>query len=172
MRVLGLDPGTITGWCVINGSFIASGIWDLSVARKVRETIDKDEADGLRLMNLRSRLNEIGRDHEFDILVYEASRNLKYGNAVRVSAELQAVIQLWAIDNMIQFKGYSPKEIKKHATGNGNCDKNAMMVAAHNRWPDVHRMGPSEWPSDEADARWLADLAAEQLSPISVEGGQ
>lgn len=168
MRILALDAATQTGWCVMDGKFIASGTWDLSVDRTFRESMDKDEAGGARLMNLRTKLNEIHRDHPFDILVYEASRNLKYGNAVRVSAELQAVIQLWAIDNMIQFKGYSPGEIKKHATGSGRANKNAMIVAAFNRWPDVHRMGPSEWPSDEADARWLADLAAEQFAPVEA----
>lgn len=160
MRILALDPASRTGWCVVDGSFIASGTWDLSVRR--------DESSGMRLIRLRAKLNEIHQEKNVELLVYEASRNLKYGNPIRVAAELQGVIQVWAIDNMIEFKGYSPSEIKKHATGKGNCNKNAMMVAAHNRWPNVHRMGPSEWSSDEADARWLADLAAEQLSPVSV----
>ena len=159
MRILALDPATRTGWCVMDGSFIASGTWDLSVRR--------DESSGMRLIRLRTKLNEIHKETNVDLLVYEASRNLRHGNPIRVAAELQGVIQVWAIDNQIEFKGYSPSEIKKHATGKGNCDKNAMMVAAFNRWPDVHPTGPADWPSDEADARWLADLAVQQLCPES-----
>lgn len=166
MRILAIDPATSCGWCVMDGSFIASGTWNLSVDLKIRAIVDKDEAGGMRLANLRSKLNEVQQEKSVDLLVYEASRNLRYGHAVRVAAELQGVIQLWAIDHMIQFKGYSPSEIKKHATGRGNCNKNAMMVAAHNRWPG-HHGAPLLWSSDEADARWLADLAAEQFSPVS-----
>ena len=168
MRILALDAATQTGWCVIDGDFIVSGTWDISVDRTTRANIDTDEAGGMRLANLRRKLNELQQEKTVDILVYEASRNLRYGNPVRVAAELQGVIQLWAIDNMVQFKGYSPSEIKKHATGKGNCNKNAMMVAAFNKWPNVHRMGPSEWSSDEADARFLCDLAFKQLCPIEV----
>ena len=167
MRILALDPATQTGWCVMDGSFIVSGTWDLSVSRKARADMDQDEADGIRLVNLRSKLNDIQRDGAIDMLVYESSRNLQFGNAIRVAAELQGVIQVWAIDNQVMFKGYSPGEIKKHATGSGRADKNAMMVAAYNRWPDVHRTGPADWSSDEADARWLADLAVQQLCPES-----
>ena len=160
MRILALDPATSCGWCVVDGNFIVSGTWDLSVRR--------DESSGMRLIRLRAKLNEIQREQTIDLLVYEASRNLQHGNAIRVAAELQGVIQVWAIDNHIEFKGYSPGEIKKYATGSGRADKNAMMVAAFNKWPNVHRMGPSEWSSDEADARWLADLAVDQLSPLTT----
>lgn len=164
MRILAIDPATSCGWCVVDGSFIASGTWDLSVRR--------DESSGMRLIRLRAKLNEIHKEKNVDILVFEAARHAapKMQGALSVHAELQGVIKLWAIDNMVQFKGYSPSEIKKHATGKGNCNKNAMMVAAHNRWPTVHRMGPSEWSSDEADARWLADLAASLFA--SAETGR
>ena len=163
MRILGIDPATRTGWCVVDGDFVASGTWDLSVRR--------DESSGMRLIRLRAKLNEIQKEKNVDVLVFEANRHvIGRRSGATVGAELQGVIKLWAIDNMVQFKGYSPSEIKKHATGKGNCNKNAMMVAAHNRWPEVHRMGPAYWTSDEADARWLADLAAEHLSPVSGEG--
>ena len=154
----------------MDGSFITSGVWDLSVSRKSRADMDKDEANGMRLVNLKHKLNEVHSDYDFEFVAYEASRNLRYGDAVRVAAELVGVIQVWAIGNIVSFKGYSPSQIKHHATGNGNANKNAMMIAAHKQWPDVHRMGPSEWPSDEADARWLADLAAERLREPSSRG--
>ena len=158
MRILALDPATRTGWCVMDGSFIASGTWDLSVRR--------DESSGMRLIRLRAKLSEIHKEKNVDLLVFEANRHtIGRRSGATVGAELQGVIKLWAIDNMVQFKGYSPSEIKKHATGKGGCNKNAMMVAAFNKWPDVHVTGPADWPSDEADARWLADLAVQQLCP-------
>lgn len=53
----------------------------------------------------------------------------------------------------VSYRGYSPAEIKKHATGKGNAGKPMMLAAAVRKWPD--------WSGDdnEADARWLVDLA-------------
>lgn len=154
MRILSLDPATRTGWCVVDGEFIVSGVWNLSCR--------KDEEPYLRPIRLRTQISKMHQEKNIDFLVYEFSCNLR-GNAIRVLGQLQTIISIWAIDNRVLLKGYSPKEIKKHATGKGNCNKDAMKWAAKERWPEVY-LHRAEWPSDEADARWLADLAAEQFS--------
>ena len=44
------------------------------------------------------------------------------------------------------------RDIKLHATGKGNADKDAMVAAAEARWGVICRT------DDEADALWLLDL--------------
>ena len=151
MRILAIDPATQTGWCVMDGDQIESGVWNLS------ERVDKSPY--LRPIRLRTKLSEMHRHKNIDFLVYEYSCNLR-GHAIRVIGQLHTVISIWAIDNQVAFRGYAPKEIKLHATGKGSCNKDDMVRAAQERWP---RTEP--WTSDEADARWLADLAVQQLCP-------
>ncbi len=141
MKILALDQATHCGFAHSDGQ---SGVWDLSVK--------KDESSGMRLIRLRLHLNEFS--DKTDILIFEASRNMKYGNAVRVAAEIQGLITTWAIDNNVEYTGVSPMVIKKHATGSGNASKGAMVDAAIEKWPEK---GISD--DNEADALWLLDFA-------------
>ena len=125
MKILALDPATVTGWAHSNGP---SGIWDLSIRR--------DESKGMRLIRLNRMLREIHESVGIDLLVYEAARNAgpKMQGALVVQAELQGVIKLFCESNGIEFIGLSPSEIKKHATGKGNANKVAMVAAAKERF--------------------------------------
>lgn len=46
-----------------------------------------------------------------------------------------------------------PAEVKKHATGKGNANKDLMVATAARRWNNVNSFS-------EADAAWLAHIAA------------
>lgn len=146
MNILALDPATKCGWAI---SPEVSGTWDLSIRR--------DESSGMRLIRLEGKLNEILQAHKIDLLVYEAARHSapKMQGALVVQATLQGVIVLWAEKNNIEYQGFSPSEIKKHATGKGNASKEkAVWPAAKQRWPHVNFE-----THDQADAVWLLDLA-------------
>lgn len=145
MKILALDPATNCGWAHSSGPF---GTWDLSIRR--------DESRGMRLIRLRGKLNELMEADRFDLLVFEAARNCapKMQGALVVQAELQGVIVLWCEDMGIDYKGISPSEVKKHATGNGNAGKPKMIEAAKTRWPD-RVIGDDNM----ADALWILDLA-------------
>jgi len=108
----------------------------------------------MKLVRLRGKLNEFLTAGQIGLVVFEAARHCapKMQGALVVQAELQAVIKLWCQDNAIEYRGYSPSEIKKHATGKGNANKQMMVDAARLRWPAVE-------DDNEADARWLLDLA-------------
>lgn len=142
MNILALDPATNMGWAHSGG---VSGTWDLSVRR--------DESGGMRLLRLKGKLTE-ALAAGVDLVVYEAARNAapKMQGALVVQAGIQGVLLLWCEENGIEYRGYSPTEIKKHATGKGNANKAAVMAAARARgW---------EFKDDnEADALWLLDLA-------------
>jgi len=144
VNLLALDPATSCGWAHSCG---ASGTWKL----KVRS----DESDGMRLLRLHGKLDEIKRTVGVDLLVFEAARALRFGNATRVAGEIGGAVKLWCEQNKVNCRGYSPPEIKKHATGKGNADKVAMLDAARAKWPTVE-------DDNEADALWLLDLATKE----------
>ena len=144
MKVLALDLATKTGWAHSCG---VSGVWDFSVRR--------DESSGMRLIRLVSKLNMILEEVGVDLVLFEAARHAGPGmqGALVVHAEIQGTVKLWCEQNNIQFRGYSPSEIKKHATGKGNANKEKMVEAARVKWPDVELID-----DNQADALWLLDL--------------
>lgn len=146
LRILALDPATKCGWAHSSG---ASGTWDLSVKA--------DESSGMRLIRLQAKLLEIKKTVGVDLVVFEASRNLQYGNAVRVAAQIQGVVELVCTNECIEYRGYSASEIKKHATGSGGAKKDKMIEAAKKKWPKVEIVD-----DNHADALWLLDLATSQ----------
>jgi len=154
MKILALDPATHCGWAYSMDGVGASGTWDLSVRR--------DESSGMRLVRLVGKLNGL---HEsatgpLDLLVFEAARHAgpKMQGALVVQAEIQGVIKQWCESKRIQYRGYSPSEIKKHATGKGNANKEKMMEAARANWPD-RAIGDD----NEADALWILDFAQKEV---------
>lgn len=149
MNILAIDPATKCGWA---HSFGISGTWDLSVRR--------DESAGMRLIRLRGKLKEVASCAGVEMLVFEAARHAspKMAGALVVQSELQSVIKVWCEDNVIEYRGYSPSEIKKYATGKGNANKAMMVEAAREKWPELIIED-----DNQADALWLLDLARQQL---------
>lgn len=147
--ILALDLSTKTGWATPH----ASGVWDLSVRR--------DESSGMRLIRLRGKLNELASLEPITLVVFEAARHAAPGmqGALSVQSELQGLVKVWCHDHGHEYRGYSPSEIKKHATGKGNSNKQAMVDAAQGKWPDK---GPLD--DNEADALWLLDLAEKEYA--------
>jgi len=145
ISVLALDIGTNTGWAHSCG---AGGVWDLSVG--------PDESTGYRLIKLRGMLNDIKSKYGVDLVVFEAPRNLRYGHATRVLAQFQAVIEMWCIDNNVEYKGFSPTEIKRYATGSGHANKEQMLNAAKKKWPKIR-------DPNHADARWLLEMVCDTV---------
>lgn len=155
MNHLALDPATNCGFAHSCG---VCGTWDLSIRR--------DESKGMRLLRLRGKLNEIKSGAGVDLVSFEAARHAapKMQGALVVQAELQGVIILWCEDNGIEYQGFSPTEIKKHATGKGNAGKADMLAAARAKWTKL------SIPDDNtADALWLLDLAQFRLGLKQIE---
>jgi len=152
MRILALDFATRTGWAHSSGPH---GVWELAVRR--------DESAGMRLIRFRGKLREVADNVGVDLIVFEAARHgaPTMQGALVVCAELQGVLKLWAEECGIEYRGYSPSEIKKHATGKGNASKSDMLAAARTPAQFV-KWGVVAW-HDEADALWLLDLVQRDL---------
>lgn len=153
MNLLALDLATKTGWAL---SVDVSGVWDLSIRR--------DEDSGMRLLRFRAKLNELHATSGFDVVAFEATRHAApgMGGAVVVQAELQGVLKVWCKEHSVSYRGYSPSEVKKRATGKGNAGKPAVVQAARERW------GIEPRDDNHADALWLLDLAKNDLHLTEV----
>ena len=151
MNILALDPATKCGWAHSCG---ASGTWDLSVRR--------DESAGMRLIRFRGKLEEIRNGTGIDLIVYEAARNAgpRMQGALVVHAELQGTLKLFCEQANLDYRGYSPVEIKKFATGKGNANKEQMVEALAERMGIPYIMEQN----NEVDAVWLLLLAQEQYA--------
>lgn len=145
--ILAIDPATQCGWAHSHGGF---GTWDLSIRR--------DESSGMRIFRLVGKLKEIQETVGFDLLVYEAARNAapKMQGALVTQATLQGAILLYCEQEGVQYRGYSPTEIKKHATGKGNASKSQMIDQAKALGYDVQ-------DDNAADAIHLLRLAQDHL---------
>jgi Holliday junction resolvasome RuvABC endonuclease subunit len=165
MPILALDPATQMGWAL---SPMISGVWDLSIKR--------DESMGMKFMRLRGKLNELLENYRIQLVVYEAARNAspKMQGSLVHQAQLQAIIIDWALLNGIESKGYSPKEIKKWATGNGNASKDAMVAYAKKRWPDVTIVDDNQadalllWQMAMLEYKFLAEVKKGNIHPASA----
>lgn len=127
--ILALDPATHCGWAM---SSLHSGVWDLSVKR--------DMSVGMKLLMLENYLEDAHSIGGFKMIAFEAARNTSIGGAVVSQAELQGLIKSWCLKKGVEYIGYSPSEIKKHATGKGNANKGAMVNAAKEKYPNIKIM--------------------------------
>jgi Holliday junction resolvasome RuvABC endonuclease subunit len=124
------------------------GVWDLSPKR--------DESKGMRLFRFKAKLNEIAKEVKLDAIVFERPAGF-HKNALIVEAEIVGVLKLWCEENKIEYRAYSAGEIKKFATGCGNCSKDLMVEAAQDK------LGMIGDDDNEADAMWLWQLAKKDL---------
>lgn len=149
--ILGIDPGTKCGWSLrLPDGTHKSGVWDLS--------LKKGEGIGMRYVRLRVQLahqhTELGG---FDLLAYEDVRRHTGTTAGHVYGGIVAVMTEFCEMRDIPYVGVPVGTIKKFATGKGNANKTKMLTAALKKWP-----GFEPATDDEADARWIAECAAQQ----------
>lgn len=145
MLILALDLGTKCGWACSNGE---SGVWNL----KPKST----ESIGQRYVKFEQHLSIYGAlyDCGADLIVYEEVHAHSAVDAAHVYGALQGILQLFCINNGIEYRGVGVGSIKKHATGKGNADKEAMVKAAVTKFKSVNILD-----SNHADALWLLDYA-------------
>lgn len=128
MRVLGIDPGSLaTGY----------GIVDLEDGEErivVSEILRLDGSDGhpLRLKKIYDGLLEVVEEYHPDYCAVEMPVYAKNAQSMLKLGRAQAAAILVAMNREIPVSQYTPKEIKKSVTGNGNASKRQVgyMVKA------------------------------------------
>lgn len=148
--IIAIDPAFSCGWAISKEIY---GVWQI----KQRA----DESHGMRLIRLRSKLNEIYKAYPtIKMIVYErpAGRNTK---AIITQSKIIGIIEAFAVENGIQYRAYSAGEIKRFASGKGNCNKEVMIQTAKDKY---NYQGDDD---NEADALHLLHLAADEYGVLS-----
>ena len=122
MAMLALDLGTTTGYCVGDRrEALISGVWSLKP--------DRFSGAGMRFVRFRQYLDSLHLALEIEVIYFEEVRAHKGVDAAHIFGGLMATLQAWCEDNAIPYQGIPVGTIKKHATGKGNANKEAMMAA-------------------------------------------
>jgi hypothetical protein len=149
--ILALDLGTRTGWAAkTNSDQIITGFTDFKHSRY--------DGGGMRYLKFENWLQTFGGEHgEMPTTVYyEEVRAHKGTAAAHVYGGLQAVLTAWCEKHRIPYAGVPVGTIKKHATGKGNCGKQAMIDMAN-------LVGINTVDDNEADAYWLLDYSIKEF---------
>lgn len=160
VNILGIDPGTQCGWSYRNAKGNhTSGVWCLKGGRH--------EGGGMRFVRLRGYLNELHRSMPVDAVAYEEVAAHKGTAAAHIYGGVVAVITEFCEAEGIPYQGIQVGTVKKFATGKGNASKRMMVDAACERWVSWAPEREDDTDQDEADARWIAECAANGLNARS-----
>ena len=137
--ILALDLGTTTGWALRTfDGLITSGTVSFRPGRF--------DGGGMRYLRFTNWLTEIDRlSGPIEAIYFEEVRRHVGTDAAHVFGGLMASLTSWAELRGIPYQGVPVGTIKKHATGKGNANKEAMITAARDR-------GFSPVDDNEADA--------------------
>jgi hypothetical protein len=146
--ILALDLGQKTGWAVRNtDGAIASGTVEFKPGRF--------EGGGMVFLRFRAWLQEVDETAGgIGAVYFEEVRFHRGVTAAHAYAGYLAHLTAWAETFKIPYRGVPVGTIKRHATGRGNADKDAVIAA-------VRALGFNPEDDNEADALALLDWALE-----------
>lgn len=146
MNILALDQATKCGWATDQ----ASGVWDLKPNR--------GESEGMRVVRFKAKVSEVVDTMGVTLIAYERPAG-RFKSSIMISSEMVGVLKDLCIAKGVELACYSASEIKKFATGKGNAKKDAMVLAAKERF-----QGTNIIDDNHADALWLLELAKNDLT--------
>jgi hypothetical protein len=146
--ILALDLGQKTGWAVRNADgAIASGTVEFKPGRF--------EGGGMVFLRFRAWLQEVDETAGgIGAVYFEEVRFHRGVTAAHAYGGYLAHLTAWAEMNRIPYRGVPVGTIKRHVTGRGNADKEAVIAA-------VRALGFDPVDDNEADALALLDWALE-----------
>lgn len=145
IRLLSIDQASSCGWCSPN----ASGVWDFKTK--------KDESQGMKLLRFRSKLKEVCELENINLIAYERVAG-QHKNSIIHAAKMVSIIETFCEENKIDYRAVSATEVKKFATGKGNCGKDLMIQAAQEKY------GYTGTDDNEADAILIYHFTLQDLN--------
>ena len=148
MTVLALDLGAKTGWA-LHGS-------DRAITSGTNEfKNDRWQGGGMRFLRFKLWLTEIKQmAGGLDAVFAEEVRRHAGTDASHAYGGWLAILTAWCEHHQIPYEAVPVGTIKRHATGKGNANKDAMITAARN-------LGFDPVDDNEADALALLGWAME-----------
>ncbi len=135
--ILALDLGLKTGWAVRNrDGAIASGVQEFRPGRF--------DGGGMIWLRFRAWLREIDETAGgVGVVVFEEVRRHLGTTAAHAFGGYLAHLTAWAEANRIPYQGVPVGTIKRHVTGKGNADKQAVIdaVRKHSASPGRRQRG-------------------------------
>lgn len=155
MNILAIDIGTTTGWarCSRDGK-VAGGSEKFAPKRL--------EAAGQRWLKFRAFLNEQRvASGEIHAVYFEDVKQHAGTLAAHVYGGFLACLEMWCAANNVPLRPVGVGVVKKHWTGKGNADKDAMIATARAK-------GFAPIDSNHADALAILSLARSiELKPVA-----
>ena len=146
--ILALDLGASTGWATRGTPPAPEVMISGTISFKSR----RFEGGGMRYLRFRQWLTEVLVLAADPAVFFEEVRAHRGVDAAHIYGGFLAVLSALCEDRSIPYEGVPVGTIKRHATGKGNANKAAMVLAATAR-------GWHPEDDNEADAQWLADWA-------------
>lgn len=139
---VGIDPGLTTGWAIIDGDHIESGVWGLGPTKGPYLGILYGRVEGLFV--------RVGRDR-VGLVCYEEP--VARGHAAKILNRQVGVIEVALGHAGVPSYPVNPSSLKRFATTRGGADKDAMREALAEQ--------TDHQPEDDnaVDAVWLAFYA-------------
>ena len=152
--VLALDLGTTTGWAIRGyDGLITTGTAGFKPGRY--------DGGGMRYLRFTNWLTELDRlSGPISAIWYEEVRRHAGTDAAHVYGGLMASLTSWGELRGIPYEGVPVGTIKRHATGQGNAPKQAMIEAARAR-------GYRPADDNEADAIAILHWALETRGGVA-----
>lgn len=148
MNILALDLGTKMGWASSTDGVTTSGTENFNPGRF--------EGGGMRYLRFRNRIQEMIALIQPEAVYFEEVRTQVSADAAHAYGGFMAHLVAVCEELKVPYKGIPVGTIKKHATGKGNANKEAMMSAAAAKWPD---QGIKD--DNQADALWILSCGME-----------
>lgn len=140
MKILGVDPSTYTGLCLLEND------------QHKTKLLHFDKARGFERLHLIAQsFNNTVKEWSPDLVVIEGYAYGNVGSLVTL-VEIGTLLRKTLYDGKISWYDAPPTLLKKFATGKGNANKAAIAVAVKQRW------GFESKSDDVVDAYGLARL--------------
>lgn len=151
MRMLALDLGTQTGWCL---SYLSPQGARQQVSGSTSFKPRSYDGAGMRYLNFSRWLDDVAKN--VDWVAFEEVKQIPRSAAAgHVYGGFLAHLMSWCEANKVPYSAIPSGQIKKHWTGRGNAKKDLMVRVCRQR-------GFSPVDDNEADAIAIHDLMLHQ----------
>lgn len=143
-RALALDMAMTTGYAILDRGQVRAGCYNIPTAKKGRKTLPDDHM-GKRLLDFETWVHNILSKLQPNVVFFEeAGGHYQNQSAARMAYAQWGAMVMRAAHFNIPIVGVRNTTLKKYAAGNGRAQKEDMIHAAKQKFPDV------EIPDDNA----------------------
>jgi crossover junction endodeoxyribonuclease RuvC len=128
MKAIGFDLGTNTGYATLIDGVLTSGVMNFSSKRF--------EGGGMRFLRFRKAIEEMFDTVQPEVVYFEEVRRHMGVDAAHIYGGLMAQLTASCEERSIPYSGIPVGTVKKFATGKGNANKDKMIEAAKEQFPD------------------------------------